>query len=107
MAGASVRPLSFTVRLQVNHQRLHVEPPNRRISWSITLLAMFPSFLVFGLLAPRLLLITSGLGIFLIAFIFGTIGGLVVNSLRPPYQSCSHRWRRFYDFLLRQLPPPD
>jgi hypothetical protein len=28
-----------------------------------------------------------------------------VNLVRPRY--ATGRWRAFYDFLLRQLPPPD
>jgi predicted exporter len=84
------------------------ESPNRRISWSITLLSSFLSCLIFGLFASsRLLAITSGLGVFLIAVISGVVLALVVNLLRPSYESCPQRWRAFYDFLLRQVPPPD
>ncbi len=108
VADDGVRPFSFTVRPQVKHQRRDdAESPNRRISWSITILAMFPLCLTFGLLAPRLLPLTSTLGIFLITVISGLLAALVVNLLRRPYETCPHHWRVFYDFLLRQLPPPD
>lgn len=103
------RPLNLTVRLQVKYrERAGPESPNRRISWSVRLLAILSSVLIFGLLAPsRLLPLISTTGIFLVALISGIFVALVVNLLRPPYETCSHHWRAFYDFLLRQLPPPD
>jgi hypothetical protein len=108
-SGVGARPLNFTVRLQVKYEQRHeAESPDRRISWSIALLAGFLSCLIFGLLASsRLLAITSALGIFLIALISGVGVALVVNLLRPPYETCPQHWRAFYDFLLRQLPSPD
>lgn len=84
-----------------------VKLPDRRINLSITLISSLLSCLILRLFASRLLAITSALGIFLIAAIAGVVIALVVNLLRPPYESCSKRWRPFYDFLLRQLPPPD
>jgi hypothetical protein len=30
-----------------------------------------------------------------------------VNLVRPNYEKSAGRWRSFYDFLLKQLPPPD
>jgi len=84
------------------------EPPNRRIGWSISVLALAVPCLLCGVLAPLgLLPFLSGGSWFWVALIFGGAIALVVNLVRPRYESTAGRWRAFYDFLLRQLPPPD
>jgi len=84
------------------------EPPNGRFSWSFYALALAVSALVCGALAPfRLVPILSGGGWFWFALVFGAVLAVTVNLVRPRYESTSGRWRAFYDFLLRQLPPPD
>ena len=104
----NIRDLNITIDPQVKHQqRDGAESPNRRLSRPITLLVMFPSCLVFGLLASRLLPLASTLSIFFVAVVSGRVASYVVNLVRPPYETCPHHWRAFYDFLLRQLSPPD
>jgi len=82
------------------------EQPDSRISWSIYLLAAV-SLIVIGLalgsfgLFPAL---PHG-GLFWLSLGFGAAAGFILNLIRPRYST--GRWRAFYDFLLRQLPPPD
>jgi hypothetical protein len=84
------------------------EPPNRRIGWSIYMLSLVVSGLVCGVLAPfRLSPFLSGGMWFWVAVGFGFAAALVVNLIRPRYESAVGRWRAFYDFLLKQLPPPE
>ena len=84
------------------------EPPNGRISWSIYALALATSFLICGTLAPfKRFPFLSGGNWFWIALILGGVTALLVNFVRPRYESTVGRWRASYDFLLRQLPPPD
>jgi hypothetical protein len=47
----------------------------------------------------------SGGAWFWIALVFGSATTVVVNLVRPRYESAVGRWRAFYDFLLEQLPP--
>jgi len=84
------------------------EPPNRRIGWSIYMLSVFVSGLICGALALfRNFAFLSGGMWFGVAIIFGCVIAIVVNLVRPRYESTSGWWRAFYDFLPRQLPPPD
>ena len=104
----NIRDLDITIDPQMKHQqRDGAESPNRRLSLPITLLVMFPSCLIFGLLASRLLPLTSTLSILFVAVVSGRVASYVVNLVRPPYETCSHHWRAFYDFLLRRVSPPD
>jgi hypothetical protein len=84
------------------------EPPNGRITWSIYALALAASALISGAFAPfGLLPFLSGGAWFWIALAFGAVLAVIVNCIRPRYESTTGRWRAFYDFLLRQLPPPE
>jgi hypothetical protein len=84
------------------------EPPNSRISWSIYVLILACFCLIGGLLAPfGLFHFLSGRACFWVALGFGCVTALVVNLLRPRYDSATGRWRVIYDYLLKQLPPPD
>jgi hypothetical protein len=82
--------------------------PDRQISWSIYL-ALSVSFCMICLaLQPwELFPVVPGGGLYWIALGFGAVTGFVVNRVRPRYVSTAGRWRSFYDFLLKQLPPPD
>jgi hypothetical protein len=42
-----------------------------------------------------------------VAIALGCVLAVVVNLLRPRYETTTGRWKTFYNFLLRQLPPPD
>jgi hypothetical protein len=82
------------------------EQPDSRISWSIYLIAA-GSLCLIGLLLESWGLfpdLPHG-GLFWVALVVGGITGFIVNLVRPRY--ATGRWRAFYDFLLRQLPPPD
>jgi hypothetical protein len=84
------------------------EPPNPRVGWSIYMLSLAASCLICGVLAPfRLFPFISGGRWFWVAIGFGCVLALVVNLFRPRYETTTGRWRAFYDFLLKQLPPPD
>jgi hypothetical protein len=37
----------------------------------------------------------------------GAVMALVVNLVRPRYERTAGRWRSLYDFLLKQMSPPD
>jgi hypothetical protein len=101
-------------RLNVVQDRLnrHTENPDtpersdRKISWSI-FLALSVSFCAVGfVLQPWGLFpaLPHG-GLFWLSLGFGAAAGFILNLVRPRYST--GRWRAFYDFLLRQLPPPD
>lgn len=84
------------------------EPPDRRISWSIYLLVTAGFAVIFGGLAPMgLFPVLSGGAGFWVALFLGGATGLVVNLVRPRYERTAGKWRAFYDFLLKQVPPPD
>ena len=84
------------------------EPPDRRISWSIYLVATIPFCVVLaGLAVSRVLPVLSGGNGFWIALLLGGATGEVLNRVRPRYEKSARNWRAFYDFLLKQLPPPD
>ncbi len=69
---------------------------------------MVAACLACAALAPWCLLpMLSGGAWFLVAIALGGATALVVNLLRPRYEDAVGRWRAFYDFLLRQMPPPD
>jgi hypothetical protein len=84
------------------------EPLNSRVGWSFYFLSLVVACFICGLLAPfRLVPFVSGKNWFFVAIGFGCVLALVVNLFRPRYEATTGRWRAFYDFLLRQLPPPD
>jgi hypothetical protein len=84
------------------------EPPDRRISWSIYLLVTAGFGVILGGLAPwGVLPVLFGGAWFWVALLLGGAGGRVVNLVHPRYERTAGRWRAFYDFLLKQLPPPD
>jgi hypothetical protein len=82
------------------------EPPDGRINWSIYVLVGMACCLAGGVAAPALHLPRSGIWFGLAVFL-GLILGFMVNRLRPRYEDTVGRWRAFYDFLLRQMPPLD
>jgi uncharacterized membrane protein len=84
------------------------ESPDSRINWSIYTLALASFCLIGGLLAPwGILPALSGGWWFGIAVALGVAVAIVVNLARPRYEKTTGRWRAFYDFLLKQMPPPD
>jgi hypothetical protein len=60
-----------------------------------------------GCARPMILPILSGGAWFWVALVLGGVIAVVVNLIRPRYETTVGRWRAFYDCLLRQLPPPD
>ena len=92
--------------MRAGHQETS-KPSDRRLSWSISLVAALGFLVVFLLLDAWELLPALPIDGFWISLGFGGLAGLVVNLLRPRYAITSGRWRAFYDFMLRQLPPPD
>jgi len=82
------------------------EGPDPRISWSICVLVMAGFCLICGALAPSGLFLSGGAWFF-IALVLGGATALIVNRVRPRYERTVGRWRSFYDFLLKQMPPPD
>ncbi len=69
---------------------------------------MVAACLVCAAFAPwGLIPMLSGGAWFGAAIAFGGATALVVNLLRPRYENAVGKWRSFYDFLLRQMPPPD
>ncbi len=98
---------STGVRLRMPDELPNVpEPPDRRISWSVYVLVGAPICLVGGGVAVWLRLPGGG-RCFLVAVFLGAVAGFVLNHVRPPYGRAVGRWRSFYEFLLRQMPPPD
>lgn len=98
---------SGVTRMSLQH---HDTPgsPEGPIGWSIYVLALATSGLICGGLAPmELLPALSGGAWFSAALVLSTTTALMVNFVRPRYGDQKGRWRAFYDFLLRQLPPPD
>ena len=83
------------------------EPPDRSINWSIYVLVAGVTCLVGGGAAPALHLPGRGSLWFGLAVLVGGVIGFVVNLLRPRYDKAAGRWKSFYDFLLRQMSPPD
>jgi hypothetical protein len=84
------------------------EPPNDRISWSIYALALAVSGLLCGTLASvGVLPFLAGGTWFWVALVCGGATALVANLVQPRYENTVGWWRVFYDFLLRQMPPPD
>ena len=84
------------------------EPPDRRINFSIYLLVTVGYGVILLLLVSwGLIPVLPGGRWFWIALLLGGATGLIVNRLRPRYEGTAGKWRSFYDFLLRQLPPPD
>jgi hypothetical protein len=84
------------------------EPPNYRIGWSIYVLSLAVSCFICGGLAPvNLFPFLAGGMWFWVAIGFGCVFAFVVNLFRPRYEATTGRWRAFYNFLLKQLPPPD
>ncbi len=82
------------------------EPPDSRINWTVYTLVLAAFCLLGGMLAPlRVLPWLSGKAWFGVAVLAGAVVALLVNVSRPRYET--GRWRSFYDFLLRQMPPPD
>ena len=83
-------------------------PADRRISWSIYLLMSVSFCAALLVLEPwGFLPALPGGAIFWIALAVGGVTGFVVNLVRPRYEISARGWRAFYDFLLKQLPPPD
>ena len=84
------------------------ESPDRRINWSVLVLFTVPFVFIAGALAPLSLVpALAGGRWFWIALILGGVTALIFNLSRPKYESAKGKWRSFYDFLLRQMPPPD
>jgi hypothetical protein len=84
------------------------EPPNSRLGWSIYFLSVAVSCFICGVLAPfHLVPFLAGGMWFWVAIAFGCLLAVVVNFFRPRYEAATGRWRAFYEFLLKQLPPPD
>jgi hypothetical protein len=84
------------------------ESPDGRISWSVYVLTLAVSCLVCGVLVPfGILPFLAGGAWFWVALVFGGVTALVLNLARPRYEGTSGRWRKVYDFLLKQMPPPD
>jgi hypothetical protein len=84
------------------------DPPNSRVGWSIYLLSNVVACIICGPLAvSRFAPFLSGKSWFFVAIGFGCVFAAIFNSLRPHYEAATGRWRAFYDFLLKQLPPPD
>ena len=85
------------------------DPLDRQISWSIYMLAV----VIFGLLGAGvatsdvLPIYSVGDAWFWTALALGGATALVINRTRPKYEKAGGRWRSFYDFLLRQMRPPD
>ena len=99
--------MSFTLNMRTKHQDAP-EPLNRRVGWSIYGAAMLASCLICAVLASwGFFPVLSGGTWFGIAVAVGGVIALVVNFLRPRYETAVGKWRSFYDFLLRQMPPPD
>ncbi len=93
--------------MQVEHPD-EPEPADRRISWSVYVLVMAGFCLIGGALAPlEPFPVLSGGALFLLALVSGAAAALVINLVRPRYERAAGRWRTFYDFLLRQMSPPD
>ena len=108
LSGGWLRPLMLGVRLHMPSEPSDSpEPPDRRINWSIYVLVGATTCLVTGGAAPALHLPGRGSLWFGLAVFLGAVIGFVVNRLRPRYDKTVGRWRSFYDFLLRQMPPPD
>jgi hypothetical protein len=69
---------------------------------------MIASCLICVALAPwGLFPALSGRAWFWVAIVLGGAIALVVNLLRLRYEDAVGKWRSFYDFLLKQMPPPD
>jgi hypothetical protein len=78
------------------------EHPDGRITWSVYLATLAAFCLVGG--GATLLLGPLAFGV---ALFLGAVTGFVVNLVRPRYDGAVGSWRTIYDFLLKQMPPPD
>ena len=97
---------SFYIRLNMDAQ--NQEPANSRVGWSIYFLSIVVACFICGFLAPfRLIPFVSGKSWFFVAIGLGCVLAVAVNLFRPRYETATGRWRAFYDYLLKQLPPPD
>lgn len=107
-AGTPASLSSFVrLNMRTDHQETP-EPPNRRVGWSIYGAAVIASCLICAALAPwGLFPLLSGGAWSWVAVAFGVVIALIVNLVRPRYETAVGKWRAFYDFLLRQMPPPD
>ena len=93
--------------MRTDHQDAS-EPPNRLVGWSIYGAAMIASCLICVALAPwGVFPVLSRRAWFWVAIVLGGAIALLVNLLRPRYENAVGKWRSFYDFLLKQMPPPD
>jgi hypothetical protein len=82
------------------------EQPDRKISWSIYLALSVSFCMICFVLQPwGLFPVLPGGGLYWLSLGFGAAAGFIVNLVRPRYST--GRWRAFYGFLLKQLPPPD
>lgn len=78
------------------------EHPDRKIRWSVYTAVLAAFGLVGGFAAPLL-----GPFAFVAAILFGALTALLLNFVRPPYDGAVGGWKSLYEFLLKQMPPPD
>ena len=78
--------------------------PNKRVSWALFTVVLAASCLAAGILAPSGLAPRLGRNWFLVGLGFGVFLALIVNLLRPTYETAEDSLKRIYDFLIRHFP---
>ena len=95
------------LRMKVNYPNT-MDAPDARIRWSLTVLTMACVCPAFGVVAVLgVFPVLSGGGWFWIGLLFGGATASVLDRVRPPCETATGRWKSSYQFLLKQMPPPD
>jgi len=82
--------------------------PYKKLNWSIFTLLCAAFGLLAGVLAPmKIHKLDLGKNWFWVALGAALITALIINLLRPKYKAAHGFWKPFYEFLLKQMPPPD
>ena len=103
LKASGARSLAGTVRLPMfSEQQNKPEHPDRKIRWAVYMAVLAAFALLGGFAAPLL-----GPLAFVVAISFGALTALLVNFVRPRYDGAVGGWKSLYDFLLKQMPPPD
>jgi hypothetical protein len=96
---------NIKTEIMKNNHEHYDEPPNKRISWSIYALSMCITGLLCGLTIVSFPVHKTHA--FWISFGIGSSVAPIVNLLRPKYENTGRFWKPIYEFLLKQMPPPD
>jgi hypothetical protein len=83
------------------------EKTNSRLNWSVVYVGAAVIGIVGAIVVAHKRPVVHPKRLLLVVISAGIFGILLINWLRPRYERSTGRTKRFYDFLLRQFPPPD